>query len=201
MLAQTVARVGLSIFPRHACCLHVEIFSRWDTKTLAFCLGFYRLPHLARASCSECKFHTSGFYTCTDWWHSMCALVTVLPQFNTHMKVGCLAFPMDVCCIAHASIQEMPDKNGKSARDFWLPLRTKRGKNSACSSVPPCSLPRCSWWWLPSPTACNTGFGLRSIYILNLCLVLLCGKQFRFWTGLDKFVVLNICRTSNPALF
>lgn len=108
-LARTVARVGPSVFPRHARFLHVEIFSRWDTQTLAFCLGFYRLPHLARASCSECKFHTSGFYTCTGWRHSMRALLTVLRQFNTHMKVGCLGLPMGVCCTAHASAQEMPD--------------------------------------------------------------------------------------------
>lgn len=162
MLAQTAARVGLSVFPSHTCFLRMEIFSRWDTKTLAFCLGFYRLPRLAPASCSECKFHTSGFYTCTDWWHSMPALLTVLPQFNTHMKVGCLGLPMDVCCIAHASIQEMPDKNGKSVQDFWLPLRMRRGMNSACSSVPPCSLPRCSWWWLLSPAACSTDFWFES---------------------------------------
>lgn len=124
MFTQTVARVGLCTFqvlPATLAFPHGE-FLQVDTKTLAFCLGFYRLPYLALASCSECKFHTSGFYTSTDWWHSMHTVVTVLPQFNTHMKVGCLRLPMDVCCIALASIQEMPDKMGdlfKTLNYLW----------------------------------------------------------------------------------
>lgn len=119
------------MFPRDPCFLHLDIFSRWDAETLALCLGLSRLPHLVRASCSECKFHTSGFYTCTGWWHSVCAAVPALPRFNTHMKVGRLGLPMDLCCRAHSSIQEMPHKNGKPAQDFWVPSRMKRGMNSA----------------------------------------------------------------------
>lgn len=137
-------------------------FSPGGYKDFGLLSRFLQAAPLSASLYSECKFHTSGSYRCTDWWHSMRALVTVLPQFNTHVKVGCLGLPMDVCCIAHASIQEMPDKNGKSAQDFWLPLRMKRGMNLACCSVPPCSLPGHSWWWLPYPAACNTDFSLRT---------------------------------------
>lgn len=142
MLAQTVSRsrtVHASqtcLLPPHGDCLQVGY------KDFGLLSRFLRAAPLSASLYSECKFHTSSSYRCTGWWHSMRALVTVLPQFNTHVKVGCLELPMDVCCRAHASIQEMPDKNGKSAQDFWLPLRTKRGMNSACSSVPPCLLPR-----------------------------------------------------------
>lgn len=141
--------------PRHTCFLHLEIFSRWDAETLALCLGLSRLPHSVPASCSECRLHTSGFYTCTGWWHSVCAAVPVLSQFNTHMKVGHLGLPMDMCCRAHASIQEAPDKNGKSAQDFCTFKDEERNEFSLHEfSVRPCSSPRCSLWWLPSPTAC-----------------------------------------------
>lgn len=98
ILAQTVAGAGVSRCPRHTCFVHLEIFSRWHAKTLALCL--YRLPHLAWASHSECRCHTSGFYTCTGWWHSACAAVPVLPQFNTHMKVRHLGLPW-TCAAEH----------------------------------------------------------------------------------------------------
>lgn len=175
ILAQTVAGAGLSRCPRHTCFLHLEIFSRWHAKTLALCL--YRLPHFAWASHSECKCHTSGFYTCTGWWHSACAAVPVLPQFNTHMKVGHLGLPMDMCCRAHASIQEMPHRNGKPAQDFWVPSAMERWINSACMNslfifahCPDALGDGC-------PALC-TDFGLRIIYIL----ILLYEHWFRLWS-------------------
>lgn len=113
ILAQTVAGAGLSMFPRDPCFLHLDIFSRWDAETLALCLGPSRLPHLAQASCPECKFHTSGFYTCTGWWHSVCAAVQLFPNLTHTWRSGISGSPWT--CAAENMLQEMPHKKGKPA--------------------------------------------------------------------------------------